>query len=394
MPACLSASLQDLLNLPRVGSAASCEAQRLLIARQLRSDCSARDGTIGLVADVLAGTGLGSRWTSLIEAIEWAASKPGRHVSPIDGPGTSGVPWLTRPGCAFASERCWFLPYASCDASDGRRTLGWVKWDLDVYGPRVGGVNGDEGYRPNFFWMPRVPASLGARSLLWWQSQITGFFLQPRPETIELLNGWLAGRHRASNHEQRRTAYSGWAALRPYASVHIRWGDKCTHEARCRDVADFAAAAWGLQRRFGVKRLVLSSESSRAVGEMAQALGNRSWDVSWPVGATSNPFVHSSRSFFRAYNHTHQAAAQRREMEAMSQQGIISLYASAAADYIVCTPSSNWCRIILRLAYFLRGGEALPRLVLMDRWGNDFSLSWAEALKDRAFNASIVHAAE
>ena len=105
----------------------------------------------------------------------------------------------------------------------------------------------------------------GRRSLLWWQSQLALFALQPAPSTLAMLDAeWVRGRGRTGNKPARRRRYRSWEELHPYVSMHVRWGDKCWREATCRSARDYAKAAESLRRRFGVSRLALSSEDPDA----------------------------------------------------------------------------------------------------------------------------------
>ena len=52
-----------------------------------------------------------------------------------------------------------------------------------------------------------------------------------------------------------------------------------------------------------------------------------------------------------------------------TQNSLTNLLLAVEADFLICTPSSNWCRTILRYALALRGH--LPRYAFMDKWSHD-----------------------
>jgi len=175
------------------------------------------------------------------------------------------VPYLARRGCAVSSERCFFQDLDTCDsvtACSATRVVGTVGWGFpqNVTRQRMGRR------RWKAVWEAPVPAVFkGRRSLLWWQSQLALFALQPAPSTLAMLDAeWVRGRGRTGNKPARRRRYRSWEELHPYVSMHVRWGDKCWREATCRSARDYAKAAESLRRRFGVSRLALSSEDPDA----------------------------------------------------------------------------------------------------------------------------------
>ena len=69
----------------------------------------------------------------------------------------------------------------------------------------------------------------------------------------------------------------------------------------------------------------------------------------------------------------------------VSSQSVVNLLVSAAADYIVCTASSNWCRVVVKLGCALQG--RCPRAVFMDEWEWDFTMQGRTAMREPSFRS-------
>ena len=198
--------------------------------------------------------------------------------------------------------------------------------------------------------------------------------LQPTRATVKLVENWsLRGEGRTGTTPIRR--YSNWMMMHPYVSMHVRWGDKCIKEAKCLSAKQYVKAANALRSKFGVRRLVLSSEDPKAILDIPPMLGP-GWEILWSTGERLGQQLHHN---LPAFNKTASIAVARD----VSAQSIVNFYVSAAADYIICTASSNWCRIIVRMACALRG--QCPRTVFMDAWTLDFTMGGNTAMKEQAF---------
>ena len=266
---------------PSLASPDACVAQALIARLQGfgRRDAAGPATAVAYPADPhKSGTGLGSRWHALLQALEWAALQRDSRVV-LSEVGEKGVPYLARRGCAVSSERCFFQDLDTCDsftACSATRVVGTVGWGFpqNVTRQRMGAWW--KVWQSATVWeAPVPPVFKGRRSLLWWQSQLALFALQPAPFTLAMLDAeWVRGRGRTGNKPARRRRYRSWEELHPYVSMHVRWGDKCWKEATCRSARDYAKAAESLRRQFGVSRLALSSEDPEAISLIPEALGD------------------------------------------------------------------------------------------------------------------------
>jgi hypothetical protein len=317
----------------------------------------------------------------LMQAIEWSVNQSDQGgVVLFDGPGNTGVPYLARSRCITQSERCFFQDIDPCKRQHaavadfaGVRFWGWNKPPL----PRI---NSRERLGAHGTWLASVPAQFGSHSLLWWQSQIFLFFLQPRAHTQQLLDDWLAARHgMRTGNSAEPLVLSSWEALHPFVFMHVRWGDKCglfggNFEAACRPAKYYVAAAEGLRAKHNVSRLVLSSSSQEAFEAFPRMMPD--WEIIWTGGQ------HIDLTVMKQANRTSRAR------EDISGVGIVELFIAAAADFLICTPSSNWARVIIRMAYGMY--NRLPKMAFLDEWGWDNTLDFETALEDGMFRRAIV----
>ncbi|EOD07486.1 hypothetical protein EMIHUDRAFT_106528 [Emiliania huxleyi CCMP1516] len=412
---------------PSLASPDACAAQALIARLQGfgRRDAAGPATAVAYPADPhKSGTGLGSRWHALLQALEWAALQRDSRVV-LSEVGEKGVPYLARRGCAVSSERCFFQDLDTCDsfaACSATRVVGTVGWGFpqNVTRQRMGAWW--KVWQSATVWeAPVPPVFKGRRSLLWWQSQLALFALQPAPFTLAMLDAeWVRGRGRTGNKPARRRRYRSWEELHPYVSMHVRWGDKCWKEATCRSARDYAKAAESLRRQFGVSRLALSSEDPEAISLIPEVLGD-DWEVYWSAGkrfgqglkanlpafdagkAAADLAAHSKpQSSLRWPGESPRLQAQppgelgeaeagpseaTRQLAALnvSSQSVVNLLVSAAADYIVCTASSNWCRVVVKLGCALQG--RCPRAVFMDEWEWDFTMQGRTAMREPSFRS-------
>ena len=374
----------------------ACVAQRYLsIAQGFANESIRSPWTVSIPADVArAGSGLGSRWHVLLQSLEYTSSNNLRLV--LVDKGQPGVPYLSRRLCNLSSERCFFRPFDSCDsfaACDSTRSIGISEWNFPGHAQNV--------VRSGTVWHADVPAIFESkRTLLWWQAQIVMFFLQPKVSTLQLLDdAWLRGERRTGNRRALLKNFSTWPEMHPYVSMHVRWGDKCWKESKCRGVEDYVRAAQQLRQEFGVTRLVLSSEDPKATERIPAALGE-SWEVYWTEGVRFGDSLKAHLPVFNAtgakkehhelsqrvkerIQNTSTSEAKQAFARDIATQSIINFFVSSAADYIICTPSSNWCRIYVKMACALQG--RCPPTVFMDNWSWDFTMSASEGMKENAF---------
>ena len=106
-----------------------CIAQAHLATMQGLHAARGRKGVVGMPADTAtAGSGLGSRWHVLLQALEYTTTHDLHLVLRDYG---RGVPYLARAGCPVASERCYFQPFDSCGfytSCKGLREVASASW--------------------------------------------------------------------------------------------------------------------------------------------------------------------------------------------------------------------------------------------------------------------------
>ena len=169
---------------PSLASPDACVAQALIARLQGfgRRDAAGPATAVAYPADPhKSGTGLGSRWHALLQALEWAALQRDSRVV-LSEVGEKGVPYLARRGCAVSSERCFFQDLDTCDsfaACSATRVVGTVGWAFPQNVTRQRKGAWWKVWQTATVWEAPVPAVFkGRRSLLWWQSQLALFALQ------------------------------------------------------------------------------------------------------------------------------------------------------------------------------------------------------------------------
>lgn len=369
-----------------------CIAQAFLANMQGLHQARSGKGVVGIPADTAtAGSGLGSRWHVLLQALEYTTTHDLHLVLRNHG---RGVPYLSRDGCVVASERCYFQPFDFCGsyACKGLREVASACWKFPG--------EAQNQTRRGVVWEASVPQIFAnKRPLLWWQGQTAMFFLQPTASTITLLDeNWLYGARRASSSVGQLRKFSSWSEFHPYISMHVRWGDKCWREATCKGAREYARAAEQLRQEFGVTRLVLSSEDPGAIKDIPVALSG-GWEVFWTEGERFGAMLKNNLPMFDNERESHglqkkgiavlmnaskqKDAKKTANAENVATQSVINFFVSSAADYIICTPSSNWCRITVKMACALR--NRCPPVIFMDRWAHDFTMSEEVAMQEKAF---------
>ena len=379
-----------------------CAAQAYLATMQglHQTRNHSRKSIVGIPADTTtSGSGLGSRWHALLQALEYTTTHDLRLV--LLDRGRPGFPYLSRHGCLVASERCYFQPFdfcGSCDTCKGLREVGSATWKFP------GRAQNQTRFR-GVIWEASVPHIFATkRTLLWWQAQAVMFFLQPTDSTIRLLDEhWLHGARRTGNRIGKLRNFSSWSEFHPYISMHVRWGDKCWREAKCKGAREYARAAEQLRQEFGVTRLVLSSEDPDAIKDIPAALSD-DWEVFWTEGDRFGAMLKNNLPMFESkkeeaqfrkfqkqgktgvaalLNASEQGGAKKAaNAQDVAAQSVINFFVSSAADYIICTPSSNWCRIYVKMACALR--NRCPPTVFMDKWANDFTMSEEVGMQEEA----------
>jgi len=189
-----------------------------------------------------------------------------------------------------------------------------------------------------------VPINFSTHSIFWWQSKLLYFTQQPAH--------WLRERYDKTEEQL------GLGSSR-YISMHIRHGDKNT-EAETFSLAHYMCFAEDARKLDpSLKSIHILTEDPSVLAE--SMVYEHRWRFSW----TDYPRYNSKNI--------------QSDIDAGVLNGgdelinaMINAYIAANADVVICTFSSNFCRLILRLAYGAYG--VLPKTYSLDAWGHDAGL--------------------
>ena len=234
------------------------------------------------------------------------------------------------PGCEASGLLCWFQPVTSCPNIDESVMEHYPIGNASTFAS----LTGEGIVRLDFNSVPSGPcdycssrrqfplmngireteAFFGSEAPL--LAQLVRYLLRPLPSFSQAVTAF------AVEHAQH------WAAIpRPYASVHVRYGDKWKEEPR-EPLSKYMDALRAT--RPDIKSVFLSTESEWIIGELRQQ---------YPGIA----FFHFS---YQRIEESHAVGEQRRTEFVAS---FANLFVSVQADAFVGTLTSNWCRLIHEL---------------------------------------------
>ena len=247
--------------------------------------------------------------------------------APKGSPHTS---WRS-PGCAVSSLECYFERLTSCMLDEHELQSA----------PRINASNADSlketrvvrtelygeglpcGFCTNYKDLPlleSVPSDIRhyfAGSELPMMSQLARYVVRPLPNFDKQIRDFL-GRHMSA------------PLIRPFASMHVRYGDKYTEVPRV-DLDVYMNVL--RQKGRHIKTVFLSTETEEVITSLSQRYPNTSFAwIKYDRIETNGPGSLTN-------------GAQEREMIA----SMANLYVAVQADFFVGSLSSNWCRLIHEL---------------------------------------------
>ena len=326
---------------------AACLAQAWIYRNQFCGRCGSNH-TIGVGESGHAvPAGLGSRWEFIGHEIARGIAQ--RRTLRVWDPRQSVVSCahLKSPDCAWGSERCYFRATDQCpqpeSASDADKPENMATWHTR---------------RPALH-RADLPEPLKYMTSLWLSSQLLFFVLQPLPHVHEWVHEfWRPGS--PTRIDVPRPGPSAPAGVPPdqYIAMHVRWSPKCSLQERpeaprdtgCAPVSKYLQAAAVFRERYGVRRILLSSDSPEAL-EPAMQGQYPDWAFHVSNASTTGP------------------GSAARLAGAEAQRKITAFLTAAHADYLICAASDSWCRAVFRYVMALRG-QAVPH-IFIGRWGPD-----------------------
>eukprot|EP01062_Namystynia_karyoxenos_P048013 TRINITY_DN36435_c0_g1_i2.p1 TRINITY_DN36435_c0_g1~~TRINITY_DN36435_c0_g1_i2.p1 ORF type:complete len:523 (+),score=56.06 TRINITY_DN36435_c0_g1_i2:56-1570(+) len=308
--------------------------------------------------------GLGSRYHTHLCSLDHAVRSNRPFVS-LDGG------WIfTEPAdCPNSNDDCYFNKFTGCpqrfctQARDGEQKCARPAPPPATQQCGATCLCGDCGVKDDkheLVWarhscndLRDAPLPEGAnRSHLWWTAQALFFMLQPGA---------------ALNAELERDIRSFPAFAHPVINMHVRRGRlKQPEMARFFALDEYTKVAEPFVRRLGLAR----PRAFIQTNEPAVITETRSFPK-WQWGYTE-----WNRTGMDLQIHNDPRKVKRRKARGWwtdarkwTMHSLRNLWLMVRSDYWVCTFSSNWCRLALRLAYATYG--RLPPTISLDAWGFD-----------------------
>jgi len=213
-----------------------------------------------------------------------------------------------------------FLPMSeTCTEAEGSSRSNWPGREdtLIVELPIVDSVNPRPPYLP-----PAVPADLIARisrlhgdPIVWWVSQFLLYMLRPQPHLAEMLESTVAG----------------FGVEHPIVGIHIRRTDKVGTEAAFHPVDEYMKYAlewfrqYELTHKLNTRRVYVASDDPKVLGECRKK--------------------YPDIEFLGDQNVAKSAAVSSRYTDSSLRGVIQDIHMLSISDYLVCTFSSQVCRI-------------------------------------------------
>ncbi|XP_031786080.1 alpha-(1,6)-fucosyltransferase isoform X2 [Nasonia vitripennis] len=215
-----------------------------------------------------------------------------------------------------------FLPLSdTCLSPNGKTHANWPSDESKqvIILPIVDNIYPKPIYQP-----PSVPADLAQRlskmhgyPLVWWVGQVLKYLMRPNNNTKELLDN-----------KRQKIKFSN-----PIVGVHIRRTDKVGTEAAFHDIEEYMIRVHqyfeSLEKTPKIKRIFLASDDPKVITAAKQRY------VEYEIIADID--IAQTASVSRRYSN-------------LSLQGIIiDIYFLSRCDYLVCTFSSQVCRVAYEL---------------------------------------------
>ncbi|KAJ9442270.1 Alpha--1 [Diplonema papillatum] len=241
-------------------------------------------------------------------------------------------PFKVRPLNASEAPGANCLRGACGSTAEGKHELIWKKFSCEA--------------------SRRVPVEVGGgRSHLWWTSQLVFYLMQPAAALRTLIELDLADPFFDE----------------PVVNLHIRRGEKVKEMPRLYELPEYIAAAKGVSRGMfpsGRVRYFVQTNEPSVIDEV-----RRQTDGVWNYTAWTRTgrdlLAHNDPKKWRR----RLARGLLVDAEKWTLHSLRNLWLMLRSDAWVCTFSSNWCRVALRLAYATYG--TLRPVASLDPWSYD-----------------------
>ena len=190
-----------------------------------------------------------------------------------------------------------------------------------------------------------------SRSHLWWSSQLLFFLMQPGDELLSIIKSDMASSEFIADPND-------------VINIHVRRGRlKQPEMSRFFDLQEYKQIA---VKRFGKKKIFIQTNDPIVINETTES---RNSDIKWGYtewNRTGKDLqIHNDPKKYKR----RKAAGMLVDPKAWTMHSFRNLWLMLRSKYWVCTYSSNWCRLALRLAFATYG--ALPDTLSLDEWSFD-----------------------
>uniref|UniRef100_A0A3Q0KMV6 Alpha 1,6 fucosyltransferase K n=1 Tax=Schistosoma mansoni TaxID=6183 RepID=A0A3Q0KMV6_SCHMA len=202
-------------------------------------------------------------------------------------------------------------------------------------------------------WLPHVlPIDMNAELLrlheapfVWFAGQLASYILRPRPQFAQLINATLKSFKASGN---------------PVVGVHIRRTDKIIYEAKFHNLSEYMkqvdkffdrqnASLLTMSKRHDIEEKKFGSIFGRTIRKNNSAKRSVYLATDDPNVFTQFPYSHPNYILYGSPGRSHSADLRMRKTYNSINNAIIDVIALSMTDFLVCTFSSNICRLAYEL---------------------------------------------